>query len=517
MGQSATARQYTYRRRQPEATVLYKTLAANVETFLADREAEGRPVPERVAKELRDYLTCGVIQYGFVRVVCPTGDYETAVGYSCKGRGFCPSCFGKRMAEAVEHLVDHVLPHAPYRQWVLTFPFALRFWLAANNRLLSKINKIATSEIGGFYTKKAKAEGVAAPLPGAITFIQRSGSALNAALHLHILAIDGVYATGSTEPAQVDAVEGVAPRLRAVSGPSDDDVATVVEKIAKRTVKLLRRHGYLDTDAEFVMRPDADDMFQDNAAITAALGASVQSKIAFGPRAGQYVRKIGKGFGFEEETPLVKGTKCATINGFNLQAATFVGALQRQRLEELVAYMTRPPLATDRLSVNQDGDLVYTMKRVFSDGTRAVLLSPMEIIEKLCAMVPPARAHQVLYTGVFSSHSQWRNLIVLDPTARKGFNPVAVDKKKVKNHRRARLLKRIFKIDVGTCPKCGTDLEIRAAVHDQEGIRRYLRHLGLPEHPPPIAPPRYEQRDLEQSFDQVAPPADETQTAPDYH
>jgi len=291
--------------------------------------------------------------------------------------------------------------------------------------LLSKVNKIATSEIGKFYTEKAKAEGVATPLPGAITFIQRSGSALNAALHLHILAIDGVYAT--------PVVEGVAPRLHALTGPSDEDVGAVVEKIAKRTVKLLRRHGYLGSAAEFVMRPDADDMFLGNAAITAALGASVLSKIAFGPRAGQYVRKIGKGFGFEEEAPLVKGTKCATINGFNLQAATFVGALQRQRLEELVAYVTRPPLATDRLSVNDDGDLVYTMKRVFSDGTRAVLLSPMELLEKLCAMVPPPRAHQALYTGVFSSHSKWRNLVVLDPAARKGFNPVTVDKKKVKN------------------------------------------------------------------------------------
>ena len=509
MDHGATARQYTYKRRQPEETVLYKTLAANVETFIADRETEARPVPVRVAKELRDYLKCGILQYGFVRVFCPGCQYEAPVGYSCKGRGFCPSCFGKRMAEAVEHLVDHVLPLAPFRQWVLTFPFALRFWLATNNRLLSKINKIATDEIGKFYAKEAKDEGVAAPLPGAITFIQRSGSALNAALHLHILAIDGVYTTPTAE--------GVAPRLHALSGPSDEDVGTVVERIAKRAVKLLRRHGYLDNEAEFVVRPDADDMFQENAAITAALGASVQSKIAFGPRAGQYVRKIGKGFGFDEEAPLVKGTKCATINGFNLQAATFVAASQRSRLEALVAYVTRPPLATDRLSVNENGELVYKMKRVFSDGTCAILLSPMELIEKLCAMVPPPRAHQVLYTGVFSSHSKWRNLVVLDPTARKGFNPVTVDKKKVKNHRRAKLLMRIFKIDVGTCPRCGTDMEIRAAVHDQEGIRRYLRHIGLPEHPPPIAMAREPSKlDLEPSFDEVSPPPDEVLTEPDY-
>ena len=78
------------------------------------------------------------------------------------------------------------------------------------------------------------------------------------------------------------------------------------------------------------------------------------------------------------------------------------------------------------------------------------------------------------------------------------------------------MLKRIFKIDVGVCPKCGTDMEIRAAVHDQESIRRYLRHLGLPEHPPPIAPARYEQGDLEQGFDEVPPPPDEAQIAPDY-
>jgi hypothetical protein len=414
------------------------------------------------------------------------------------------------MAEAVTHLIDHILPHAPYRQWVLTFPFALRFWLAANNRLLSKVNKIATSEIGKFYSKRAKAESISAPLPGAITFIQRSGSALNAALHLHILALDGVYAT--------PAIKGSAPSFHALSGPSDEDVGAVVDKISRRTVKLLRRHGYLDHDAEFVMRPDADDMFQDNAAITAALGASVRSKIAFGPRAGQFVRKIGKGFGFEEEAPLVKSTQCATINGFNLQAATFVGWADRRRLEELVAYMTRPPLATFRLSVNDDGDLVYAMKRVFADGTRAVILSPMELIEKLCAMVPPPRAHQSLYTGVFSSHSQWRNLVVLDPKARKGFNPETIDKTKVKNHRRAKLLKRMFRIDVGICPKCGSDMEIRSAVHDPASIQRYMRHLGLPEHPPTITTARYEQGDLDQSFYQAQgpPQQDEVQVAPDY-
>ena len=96
--------------------MLYKTVAANVETFIADRETEGHPVPERVAKGLRNYLTFGILQYGLIRVLCPGCAFERAIGYSCKGRGFCPSCFGKRMSETMAHLIDHVLPHAPYRQ-----------------------------------------------------------------------------------------------------------------------------------------------------------------------------------------------------------------------------------------------------------------------------------------------------------------------------------------------------------------------------------------------------------------
>ena len=104
---------------------------------------------------------------------------------------------------------------------------------------------------------------------------------------------------------------------------------------------------------------------------------------------------------------------------------------------------------------------------------------------------------------------------------RKGFNPETVDKKKVKNHRRARLLKRFFKIDVGTCPKCGCDLEIRGAILEPDSIKRYMRSIGLPEDPPPIAPARYEHGDLDQRFKEAqGPPADqaeEAQNLPDYH
>ena len=100
---------------------------------------------------------------------------------------------------------------------------------------MSKVNKVVTEEIAKFYLAKAKNEGATAPLPGAITFIQRTGSSLNANLHLHLLTIDGVFSTPATL--------GVPPRLHALTGPSDEDVATVVGRISKRTVRLLRRRG----------------------------------------------------------------------------------------------------------------------------------------------------------------------------------------------------------------------------------------------------------------------------------
>lgn len=130
------------------------------------------------------------------------------------------------------------------------------------------------------------------------------------------------------------------------------------------------------------------------------------------------VRKIGKGFGYREEIALARGRQCASINGFNLHAATYVSPFARDRLENLISYLTRPLVAVERLTRRDDGDLVYRMKRLFADGTEAIVLSPSELLERLSAMVPPPRAHQILYTGVFSSHSRWRQQVVLDPSAR---------------------------------------------------------------------------------------------------
>src|SRR5690606_29182946 len=100
----------SYSRRRPETTLLYQTVADHLETFIAQRESDGKGLPPHVIEEFRAYLRCGQLHYGFMRVACSCCKYEGAVAYSCKKRGFCPSCAGKRMAESEQHLIENILP-----------------------------------------------------------------------------------------------------------------------------------------------------------------------------------------------------------------------------------------------------------------------------------------------------------------------------------------------------------------------------------------------------------------------
>ena len=96
----------------------------------ASDRGDGHGLPRFVEQEFREFLTCGVLAHGFTRLRCADCTFERLVPFSCKRRGFCPSCGGRRMAERAAYLVDEVLPQVPVRQWVLTLPYRLRYRLA---------------------------------------------------------------------------------------------------------------------------------------------------------------------------------------------------------------------------------------------------------------------------------------------------------------------------------------------------------------------------------------------------
>lgn len=85
--------------------------------------------------------------------------------------------------------------------------------------------------------------------------------------------------------------------------------------------------------------------------LSAAATASTRMMIAFGERAGQRVRRIGRGFGYEEELPMVKGPRCSSANGFTIHANRYIGAQERGKLEELLSYGARGAFSNERLSL----------------------------------------------------------------------------------------------------------------------------------------------------------------------
>ena len=184
-----------------------------------------------------------------------------------------------------------------------------------------------------------------------MTFIQRFGGALNLNVHSHVVFLEGAYLDRTDQ--------GLKPRFIKVEPPSDADIAAVLQKISRRVIRTLRQWGYLETGIDAVAT-DYDPLRDDEPALARTLAASVTQRIAFGERAGQHVRRIGSGFGYEGESPALTGPRCASVNGFSLHANTQVPAHRRDQLERLLRYTARGAVALERLAEDAHGDLVYT-------------------------------------------------------------------------------------------------------------------------------------------------------------
>src|SRR5262245_18118366 len=186
-----------YTPRSPEKTLLHRIVRERLETFLAHARSRDQPAPRFVEEEFRAYLRCGVLAHGFLRVHCDECRLDRLVPFSCKRRGFCPSCGGRHMADTAAHLVDCVFPEVPVRQWVLTLPYPLRYRCLYDSKLTSEVLRAFLRALFAELRRRARRRWSIprSQCGAAVTFIQRFGSALNANLHFHTLVLDGVYAS----------------------------------------------------------------------------------------------------------------------------------------------------------------------------------------------------------------------------------------------------------------------------------------------------------------------------------
>jgi hypothetical protein len=317
----------TYEPRDPSRTVLYQVIAEHLETLLAalhdDPDAKG--LPAYVEREFYDYLQCGILAHGFLRLGCDRCKEEVLLACSWKRRGCCPSCSGRRMAQTAAHLGAGVIPWVPTRQWVVSVPIPLRYWSAPSRDLTAQGHTIIRTTIGQFDVNQAVKRGAERHKvqPGSVTFLQRCGGALQRNLHDHVIVMEGVFLDRTNQR--------LTPRLLTGEPPSDADVAHVVQKISHRVIRKLRRLGYLEAGMEIPVATGYDPLLDTEPELARTMAASVKQRIAFGERAGENVRRIGSGFGYEGERPELKGPRCANVNGFSLHANTEIPAHRRDQ------------------------------------------------------------------------------------------------------------------------------------------------------------------------------------------
>ena len=233
-----------YRRHEPEKTVLHGVVRDHLETFLdRARGPEGDGYPRFVEHEFRRYLDCGLLCHGFARLRCAECGYERLVAFSCKGK-LCPSCLARRTADTAAWLVDRLLPEAGYRQWVLTFPFTMRFRLAADRRLLTTMLGAFLQTLFAWQRRRGRALGIGRGQTGAVTFVQRFGGAMNLNPHLHSIVPDGLFVP--------DGDDGMM-RFVPLPAPTTAEVAALADTAAGRLTDRLaadaeERSDYLDPD-----------------------------------------------------------------------------------------------------------------------------------------------------------------------------------------------------------------------------------------------------------------------------
>jgi hypothetical protein len=465
-----------YERHRPETTLLYQLVARHYPAFLATLSAHGRTLPSYVQQEFAAYLKCGRLEHGFLRVRCTACHAERLVAFSCKRRGFCPSCAARRMTESAALLVDEVLPHEPLRQWVFSVPFPLRYLFATDAAAMGAVLSIVYRAIAAHLVRKAGLTQATART-GAVTLIQRFGSALNLNIHFHLLVLDGVYVPG----------EG-APQFRRVPPPTAPELEAVLGRIVARIARHLERRGLLVRDVENSYLSAGPG---ESCALEGLLGHSITYRIAVGPNEGR------KAFRLQSLVPALTAPagdeRLAKHSGFSLHAGVSAAAHQREKIERLCRYIARPAVATGRLALTAQGLVRYTLKTPYRDGTTHVIFEPLDFLARLAVLVPKPRVHLTRYHGVFAPHSALRAEIT---PAGRGRSTGTVERSPAERHRAlrwAQRLKRVFRIDIERCEHCGGKVRIIASIENPEVIGRILAHLEQraatpcelrPAHPP---------------------------------
>jgi hypothetical protein len=270
----------------------------------------------------------------------------------------------------------------------------------------------------------------------------------------------------------------------------------VARRTAQRLVKVLKKHGReVDPELGEVDVSAGDSGESETTALTACYAAATAGTDLFGERAGSPALRLVDPSLARPQEPV------AIAYGVNVHAAVRVHGNDREQLERLCRYLARPPIAEERLTRLDDGRLRYELKRAWKDGTRAVILSPLDLCARVCALIPRPGFNMVRYYGCLSSHSAVRREVVPTPPPAAtnalrddqddgqmglqfgGGDDDADDDALGPSRRRpwAWLLRHVWQADVSTCVRCGGHMRWVEVATEPAAIQRVLTELELQE------------------------------------
>ncbi len=460
MARSPAQREYVPRTTQEsDALILVREHLAKFQERLETQT--GATLPGFVRAELEAFTTCGDFEQGFLLLACRHCGEQIRVPFSCKGRGTCPSCMGRRMCETAALLVDHRLPAVAYRQWVLSFPGPLAVRLGYDKELLGQVCRSFTNRVTQALRRQVKREHELSSSrvlhPGVLCVVQRFRNDLGLFVHLHCLVTDGCFE---------ELAEG-RPRFLPTGALTEDHLVRVLVAVHRDLAAALD---------EPATEPDA------------GIGACVQLANR------RQLRLVA-------EAPRPKPMTVAAY-GMQVHAATTVDGRDRHRLERLCPYMLRPPFAEDAVKALPDGQVRMYFKQPTRQGATFTDISRDTFLARLAALVPPPRFNLVRYYGVLANRHKLRpriapktaadeprQLSLFEQRAGQEFACIGTLGQVAESppHRVpwAKLLARVFKIDISTCPKCQGPMRMRDAVTDPDKIALHLHDARAPPRPTP--------------------------------
>ncbi len=398
-------------------------------------DAYGKFRLERIQAVGEHFLTCGDYRQGIARIRCTNPDcgHDYFRPFSCKGFYLCPSCSRKRTLLFAEHLNEEVLLHVPHRQFVFTFPKALRVFFRHDRRLFAEISKMIFVMLNDFYREIAGKE----LLTGMVIAHQTFGDMLRWNPHFHCLVIEGGFDNeGDFVSIPFSNLQKMTEYFRRIVLRFFIERKLIAEHFARNLLSWRHSGFSIDNSVRIIDESSREGLAQYIARPPVSL-----KKIHYEGFKGRVLFHTHYNEYFKENVHMFEA---------------------RDFLAELTQHV--PP----------KGVQLIRRYGLYSSRIKGAWESMPYIVE-----------HTPV--GWQKSHEHPSDTPITDDFVPSGDADVHEDSPDTRAYKQAwaRLLSKVYEIDPMACPKCGSKMKVIAVIQEPEAVNRILRHLVKQGRPPP--------------------------------